>query len=130
MDYQNSTQLYIRPAINIGVPPQQRRHKLAFPGGVALWRRAGWVLLILIPFVLSINTFLVSSLQNVDKSIVEVNGKRHELMDKKIGLLAQRAGMLVPAHIEQTASAKLSLYLPSKRQVGHFNRRTRTFNYL
>jgi len=130
MNYQNSTQLYIRPAINIGVRQQQRRHKLAFPGGVALWRRAGWILLILIPFVLSINTFLVSSLQNVDKSIAEVNSKRYELMDKKIGLLAKRAGMLVPAHIEQTASAKLSLYLPAKRQVGHFNRRTGTFNYL
>jgi len=130
MDYQNSTQLYIRPAINIGARQQQKRHKLTFPGGVALWRRAGWILLILIPFVLSINTFLVSSLQSIDKSIAGVNSKQHELMDKKIGLLAKRAGMLVPAHIEQTASAKLSLYLPSKRQVGHFNSRTKTFNYL
>ncbi len=130
MDYQNSTQLYIRPAINIGVRQQQRRHKLVFPGGVALWRRTGWILLLLIPFVLLINTFLVSSLQNVDKSIEEVNIKRYELIDQKIGLLAKRAGMLAPAHIENTASAKLSLYLPVKRQVGHFNRRTGTFNYL
>jgi hypothetical protein len=130
MDYQNSTQLYIQPAIKIGVRQQQRKYKPTFPGGVALWRRAGWVMLIIIPFVLSINIFMVSSLQNVDKSIVKVNGKRHELMDTKIGLLAKRAGMLVPAHMEETASVKLSLYMPSKRQVGHFNRRTGTFNYL
>jgi hypothetical protein len=131
MDYQNSAQLYTQSAVNIGVRQQlQRKGASALFGGVVLWRKAGWLLLVIIPIMLSINIFMVSALQSIDTSIVQADGVRHELMDARIGLLAKRAGMLVPEHLEQAASVKLSLYRASKRQVGHFNRRTGNFNYL
>ncbi len=131
MEFHNSTQLYIRPAVNIGVRQQlQRRGIFDLPGGVGLWRRAGWLLLVLIPLMLSINILIVSAIQEVDSALVKVDGQRHELMDKKIGLLAQRAEILAPENMQHVAAEKLSLYLPSKRQIGQFNRRTGSFIYL
>ncbi len=130
MNFNNSTEAYVRPVTKIGV---RRRFR---SGGsfdlstwLMLWKPAGKVLLMLFPLVLIINMFVASAVSNTERSIVVLDNKRHELMDKKIGLLASRARLWSPKEFQQLAGEKLALQENSGNQVGKFNRRTGTFSY-
>ena len=81
------------------------------------------------PLVLVINMFVASAVSNIDRSIVNVDNQRHELMDKNIELLARKARLWSPGNMQQLAGEKLALYVASGNQVGRFNRRTGTFIY-
>lgn len=131
MNYNNSTDAYVRSVTKIGI---RRRFR---SGGsfdlsiwLVLWKPAGKVLLMLFPLVLIINMFVASAVSNTERSIVVLDNKRHELMDKNIELLASKARLWSPQNFQQLAGEKLALQENSGNQVRKFNRTTGTFSYL
>lgn len=131
MNFQNSTQAYLRPAPKIGFRQQFNfRDILDLPGGLVLWKPIGKIALVIVPLVLIINTLVASAIGNIDRSIKIVDDTHHELMDKNIEMLAAKAWMWAPDHIQELAEEKLSLYAVSKKQVGKFSKRKGTFIYL
>ncbi len=131
MNFQNYTQTYTRTIPKQGLRQQLRSYDIRnLPGGLLLWKAAAKVMLLLLPFVLVISMFVGSAINSVERSIVTVDNQRHELMDKNIGMLARKARLWAPDHVQKLAEEKLSLYVSSKKQVGKFNRRKGTFTYL
>jgi hypothetical protein len=131
MNFQNYTQTYTRPVAKRGLRQQLRSCDVRnLPGGQLLWKAAAKVMLLLLPFVLVISMFVGSAINSVERSIVTVDNQRHELMDENIGMLARKARLWAPDHVQKLAEEKLSLYVSAKRQVGKFNRRKGTFTYL
>ncbi|TKB25304.1 hypothetical protein FCL47_14730 [Desulfopila sp. IMCC35006] len=130
MNYNNSTEAYLRSAAKIGIRQHGRSRELFdLSGWLPLWKPVAKILLLILPVVLCIHMFVVSAITSVDLSIVNVGDQRHELMDKNIALLASKARLWSPASMEQLAAEKLALYSSSEDQVGRFNRRTGTFIY-
>ncbi len=123
MNFQNTTQLsYIRPVTNIGVHQHlQPRDVLDLPGGLMLWRAVGKVLLLLLPLVVTVNLFLTSAINDAGGDLTAIDNKHHELMDKNIGLLAQKAQLYAPERVGQLAAQKLSLYAASPGQIESLN---------
>lgn len=130
MNYNNSTEAYLRTAAKSG-----RRQSLRLwdffdlPGWLQLWKPAGKILLVIFPLVLIINILVAGAVSNVEQSITAVGNHRHELIDKNIELLANKAYLYSPASIEHLAGEKLHLCKSTNDQVGVFNRRTGTFVY-
>lgn len=123
MNFQNTTQLsYIRPVTNIGVRQHlQPRDVLDLPGGLVLWKAVAKVLLLLLPLVVTVNLFLSSAINDVGSELTAIDNQRHELMDKNIGLLAQRAQLYAPERVGQLAAQKLSLYSAAPGQIEFLN---------
>lgn len=122
MNYQNTTEAYLRPIANIGVRQHLRARGIRdLPGGQVLWRAVGKVALVLLPLVLTINLLLASAINDIGRSFVAVDNHRHELMDKNIELLAQKARLGAPDNIRQRAGEKLALYAASDEQVQRIN---------
>jgi hypothetical protein len=130
MNYNNSTEAYMRSVAKIGIRQHSRSGGFFdLPGWLVLWKPAGKVLLMIFPLVLIINMFVASAVTNTERSIVDSDNKRHELMDKNIELLASKARLWAPKNFQQLAGEKLALHVNSGDQVGKFNRRTGTFIY-
>jgi hypothetical protein len=130
MNYNNSTEAYMRSVAKIGIGQRGGPRELVdLSGWLVLWKPVGKILLMILPLVLIINMFLGSAVTNVDRSIAAVDNRRHELMDKNIELLARKASLFSPASIRQLAGEKLALYTDSGDQVGRFNSRNGTFIY-
>ncbi|MGB3211865.1 MAG: hypothetical protein WBB19_14270 [Desulforhopalus sp.] len=130
MNYNNSTEAYMRSAAKIGLRQHVRPRELSdLSAWLVLWKPVGKVLLMIFPLVLVINMLVASAVTNADHMIVRVGNERHELMDKNIELLAHKARLWAPANIQQLAGEKLALYADSGDQVGKFNRGTGTFVY-
>ena len=130
MNYNNSTEAYLRSTAKIGIRQYGRSRELIdLSGWLALWKPVAKILLLILPVVLCIHMFVVSAITDVNLSIVNVGDQRHELMDKNIGLLASKARLWSPASMEQLAAEKLALHSSSGDQVGRFNPRTGTFIY-
>lgn len=123
MNFQNTTQLsYIRPVTNIGVRQHlQPRDVLDLPGGLVLWKTVGRVLLLLLPLVVTVNLFLASTIHDVGSEITAIDNQRHELMDRNIGLLVQKAQLYSPERVGQLAAQKLSLYSAAPDQIEFLN---------
>ena len=123
MNFHNTTQLsYLRPVTNIGFRQHlQPRGVVDLLGGVVLWKAVGKVLLVLLPLMLAANIFLAGSVNEVGQSLASVDNKRHELTDKNIGLLAQKARLYAPERVGQLAGQKLSLYAASPGQIERIN---------
>jgi len=118
MNYNNSTEAYMRTVTKIGIRQHSRSGGLFdLSGWLVLWKPAGKVLLVLFPLVLIINMFVASSVTNTERSIVALDNKRHELMDKNIELLASKARLWAPDNFQQLAGEKLALYVRSENQV-------------
>lgn len=131
MNFINTTQSYVRPAVKMGIWQQLRTlNSFEMPGDRALWRIAGKAALLMLPFVLAINLFISSAITNIESNIAEADNLRHSLMDKNIEMLAKKARIWAPDHVRELAADKLSLYAGSKKQVGTFSRRKGTFVYL
>lgn len=130
MNYNNSTEAYMRSIAKIGGRQQIGSGDLFdLSGWLILWKPVGRILLMIFPVVLAIHMFIGSAVTNTDQAIAMVDNQRHELMDKKIGLLAQRASLWAPDNIEKLAAEKLALYADSGKQVGWFDRRSGNFIY-
>jgi uncharacterized protein (DUF3084 family) len=78
-------------------------------------------MLIMLPFILVANIFLAGKIKDVQSSLAIVDNQRHELMDKNIGLLAQKARLYAPERVSQMAAEKLSLYAASPSQRERIN---------
>jgi len=130
MNYNNSTETYMRTVAKIGVRRHSRyRESFNVSEWLMLWKPVGKIMLMIFPLVLVINMCIASAVANIDASIVRVDNQRHDLMDKNIELLARKASLWTPANMQQLAGEKLALYKDSGDQVGRFNRRTGTFSY-
>lgn len=123
MNFHNTTQLsYLRPVTNIGLRQNlQPRGVVDLLGGVVLWKALGKLLLVVLPLMLAANVFLAGSVNDVEQSLVSVDNQRHDLMDKNIGLLAQKARMYAPERVGQLAGQRLSLYAASPGQIERIN---------
>ncbi len=123
MNFHNTTQVsYLRTATNFGVRQQlESRDAFHLPGGLVLWKAVGRILLLMLPFVLAANMFLASTINDAKGSLATVDNQRHELMDKNIGLLAQRARLYAPERVSQMAADKFSLYAASPGQIERIN---------
>ncbi|MCK5515516.1 MAG: hypothetical protein KAI39_01480 [Desulfobulbaceae bacterium] len=131
MNFQNTSQPYMRPVIQIGVGQHSlRRRKSSFPVSITFWRPVGKVLFLLIPLMLAINLGVASLASNTNESIIALENKRHELMDKNIELRAKKARLRGQEQFQQLAAEKLSLYVHKKGQVGVFSKRKGYFVYL
>jgi hypothetical protein len=91
------------------------------PGGLVLWKAVARIMLLMLPFVLAANMFFASIVNDMERSLTAVDNQRHELMDKNIGLLAQRAGLYAPDRVSRMAADKLSLYVASPGQIERIN---------
>ncbi len=131
MNFQNSSQSYISPVIQVNA---RRSVKglglLGCFADASLLRPVGKVLLVLLPIVFTINIYVSSSVKTMNESLVALDNRRHELMDANIELRAEKARLRAPEMIRKMAGEKLSLYEASKGQVGKYNRRKGTFTYL
>jgi hypothetical protein len=131
MNFQNTSQPYMRPVIQIGVGQHSlRRRKSSFPVSISFWRPVGKVLFLLIPVMLAINMCLASFVSKTNESLITAANNRHELMDKNIELRAMKARLRGQEQFQQLAAEKLSLYVHKKGQVGVFSKRKGYFIYL
>jgi hypothetical protein len=123
MNFHNTTQVsYLRTVPNLGVRQQlQSRGVFELPGGLVLWKAVGRIMLLVLPFVLAANMFIASTINGVERSLEAVDNQRHELVDKNIGLLAQKARLNAPERVSQMAAEKLSLYSAVPGQIERIN---------
>jgi hypothetical protein len=123
MNFHNTTQVsYLRTVTNLGIRQQlQSRGVFDLPGGLVLWKAVGRIMLLMLPFVLAANMFFASIINDMERSLTVVDNQRHELVDKNIGLLAQKAGLYAPERVSQMAADKLSLYAASPGQIERIN---------
>jgi hypothetical protein len=123
MNFHHTTQVsYLRTVTNLGVRQQlQSRDFFDLPGGLVLWKAVGRIILIMLPFILAANMFLAGKINDVQSSLAIVDNQRHELTDKNIGLLAQKARLYAPERLSQMAADKLSLYAASPGQIERLN---------
>ncbi len=123
MNFHNTTQVsYLRTVTALGVRQQlQPRGVFDLPGGLAIWKAVGKIVLIMLPFVLAANMFLASVADDAERSLTTFDNQRHELMDKNIGLLAKKARLYAPERVSQLAADKLSLYAASPGQIERIN---------
>ncbi len=123
MNYHNTTQVsYLRTITSLGIRQQlQSRDGIDLPGGLVLWRAVGKTMLLMLPFVVAINMVLASIVSDFGKDLTAVDNQRHELTDKNIGLLAQKARLYAPDRVSQMAGEKLSLYAAAPGQIERLN---------
>jgi hypothetical protein len=131
MNFHSTSQSYMRPVIQVGVGqgslPQR---KGSLPTSIGFWRPVGKVLLAALLLVLAVNMYFAYYVSKVNESIIAADNKRHELMDKNIGLRATKARLRGDEQFQKLAAEKLSLYAHTKGQVGKFDRRKGYFIYL
>lgn len=131
MLFHNSVQTYARPVAGAGVRQQlARRHGWEMPGGIQPWKAAGKFGLVLCAVV---GVCLAGSgvyKGGLEKSVSAVESQRHDLMDTHISLLAKRATLLTPQHIELAAKETLSLRVPLPGHVNRYNAKKGYFEKL
>lgn len=121
MNYQNTQEAFLRPVIQIGVRQQMRARDARELLGGPVMRAVGKMALVLLPLMLAVNMIMASAASDMGRTMSAVDDRRHELMDKNIGLLAQKARLLAPDNIQQLAGRKLSLFAATGDQVERFN---------
>jgi hypothetical protein len=131
MNYNNSTEVsYLQTVAKIGIRQHSRpRDIFDLSSWLVLWKPVGKVMLMILPLVLVVNMCLASVVTSIERSIVDVDNQRHELMDKNMGLLARKASLWSPVNMQQLAGEKLALHAGSGDQVGRFDNRTGSFIY-
>lgn len=123
MNFHNVQQVsYLRTVPNLGVRQQlQPRGAFDLPGGIVLWKAVAKVMLLILPLFFAVNMFLSAQREDVERSLVALDNQRHELQDKNIGLLAQKARLYAPEHVSQMAGTKLSLFVALPSQIERIN---------
>jgi len=133
MNVNNSSQPYLSSVVQAGAgrrSPGLRIKVGKLPRDTAFWRPVGKTLLLLLPLVLAVNLYVVSSASRINESIISVDNRHHQLMDQNIELRAMRAHVRTPEYLQQLAQEKLSLYVHRKGQVGKYDPRKGYFTYL
>ncbi len=131
MNFNNSFQPSVSPAAQVTVGQRSQGLRIGkLPSGITLWRPVGKTLFFLLPLVLAVNLYVVSSVSKINDSIIAADNNYHELMDKNIELRAMKARVRDPEQLHKLAADKLSLFVHSKGQVGKYNPRKGYFIYL
>ena len=121
MNFHNPTPTYFRSRANSRFLRELDNQKVfSISTDRKLWLSVGKLLLVLCPIMLSINLWLASSLNNLEKSVQVVENVRHELIDCQINLRAKRDQLLSPERVRILAAQKLALHVPGKEQVNVF----------
>lgn len=121
MNYHNTQEAFLRPALNMGLRQQLRTGDARELLGGQVLKAVGKVALVLLPLVLLINLLMASAAADIAATITAVDNQRHEAMDRNIGLLAQKARLMAPDNIQQLAGKKLALFSAADDQVERFN---------
>jgi len=130
MNFQSTSQPYMRPIIPIGVGQHSLSRRKSCFASLSFWRPVGKILFLMLPFVLAINMYVAASVSRIDESIIAADNRHHDLMDKNIELRATKARLRGKEQFQQLAAEKLFLYVHKKGQVGIFNQRKGYFIYL
>ena len=133
MNINNTSQPYIRSVAQVSAGQHASGLRIRtgkIPRDSAFWLPVGKTLLLLLPLVLAVNLYVVSSIDNISESIIAVDNRHHELMDQNIELRAMKAHVRAPEQLQRLAGEKLSLYVHKKGQVGKYNPRKGYFIYL
>ncbi|OEU47481.1 MAG: hypothetical protein BA862_01530 [Desulfobulbaceae bacterium S3730MH12] len=131
MNFNNSFQPSVSSAAQVTVGQRSQGLRIGkLPSGIILWRPVGKTLFFLLPLVLAVNLYVVSSVSKINDSIIAADNNYHELMDKNIELRAVKARVRDPEQLQKLAADKLSLFVHSKGQVGKYNPRKGYFIYL
>jgi hypothetical protein len=123
MNFQNTTHVpYLRSVTNLGIRQQlQSRDVFDLPGGLVLWKAVGKITLLMLPFIVAANMFIASILSEVDLSIASIEAKHHEVIDKNIGLRAQKARLYAPDRLSKLAADRLFLFTAEPGQIERIN---------
>ncbi len=121
MNYYNTQEAFLRPAINIGIRQHLRERDTRDLLGGPVMKAVGKVALVLLSTVLAIHMVMASIMGDLDRSITAVDNQRHEHMDKNIELLAKKARLLAPDNIQQLAGEKLALFIAAGDQIERLN---------
>lgn len=130
MNFQSTSQPYMRPIIQIGVGQHSLPRRRGWIASTSFWRPVGKILFLMLPFVLAVNMYVASLVSRTDESIITADNRHHDLMDKNIELRAMKARLRGDEQFQQLAAEKLSLYVHTKGQVGIFDQRKGYFIYL
>ena len=115
---------YGRPVtggIHVGQRPA-RRDAWELPGGVVLWKAVGKLALGFFACALVVRIGMGFYLNSLEQATLSAENVRHELMDTNISLLAKRASLLAPEHMDRVAGRLLSLDRPGEGQVLIYSR--------
>lgn len=131
MMYQGAQQACYRSSVQIGIRQQlNRRGSLELPGGIALWKAVGKILLVLLPLVVGCQLVLTSLSTGMEKDIGRIDDQYYNLMITNSLLKAERTGLLTPAKVESLAGKKIALQKPEKGQILVYHRASGQFRYL
>jgi hypothetical protein len=131
MMYQGAQQTIYRSPVQIGIRQQlSRRGSLELPGGSALWKAVGKILLVLLPLVFGCQIVLNSLSTGMEEDISEIDNQYYNLMITNSLLKAERTGLLTPEKVESLAGRKIALQKPEKGQVLVYHRASGQFRYL
>lgn len=130
MMYQGAPQACYRSSVHIGIRPQlSRRGSLELPGGIALWKAVGKMLLVLLPLVFGCQLVLRFLSTGMEEDISRIDDQYYNLMITNSLLKAERGGLLNPEKVESLASKKIALQKPEKGQVLVYHRASGQFRY-
>ncbi len=121
MNYNAPIQSPGRPVSSVVYKQQVRRQQVKdLLVGAAVWKAFGKLLLITLPILFAINLCLSLYQGEIESNIAAVEDVRFELMNTHIALRAEKARLMSPEYIQNTAGEKLALHVPRKGQVKHF----------
>lgn len=130
MNYQNSSNVYSRPAVKFSIRQLlPKRDLLDWSRNKVLFLALGKVSLAVVMVTMAIQFGVTSMISRLDGSIVGLEDTRHSLMDENIILRAQRAVAYSEENIEKLAAEKLDLHAKQDGQVAWFDRTTGVFVY-
>lgn len=109
-----------RTAADIGIRQKVgSRQALSFPGGIALWKTAGKVMLWALPAVLSLNLLCSTLITHQENTARNLQNALTAIEEKNIALRTEKAQLTSPQMMRVAAAEKLSLYEPTAEQIQH-----------
>ena len=131
MIYQDSVQAYFRSASHVGMRQHlSRRGVFDLPGGIALWRSVGKILLVLLPLVLTAQFILSSMVSSAERAVRVADDTQYNFTITNSLLKAERSRLVTPDQVRAIAGESFALHTPEKGQVRVYNRTTGQFTYL
>ncbi len=131
MMYQGSAQAYFRSAVHVGIRQHlSRRTTFELPGGLALWKAIGKVLLVLVPILLAVHLLLSSLAKTAVESVRAADDNHYNLTIANSLLKAERSRLMSPEQAQAIVGESFALHAPEKGQVRVYNRATGQFRYL
>ncbi|PID44550.1 MAG: hypothetical protein CR981_01255 [Proteobacteria bacterium] len=118
MSYQNQAHFIVQPTAGFGIRQNLRRRRvLDLPGGNPLWLavlKASSLILLLLSLV---TIWIGSAVNDMHVSIQTIKESQHEMKNRQIYLLSERALLMSAQYVQEQAREELALVIPDSRQV-------------